>query len=104
VGETVRFFFGVGGPNKDSSFHVVGEGFDRLHPEGASEVLTDVQTTLVPPGGATMAELKLDAPGHYMIEDHHITRLEKGAMAQLEVEGDASPDVFAALGGSDATD
>jgi nitrite reductase (NO-forming) len=94
VGETVRFFFGVGGPNKDSAFHVVGEGFDVLHPEGATEALTNVQTTLVPPGGATMAEMKLTVPGHYMVEDHHITRLEKGAMAQLEVEGDANPDVF----------
>jgi nitrite reductase (NO-forming) len=94
IGETVRFFFGVGGPNKDSAFHVVGESFDRLHPEGATEVLTDVQTTLVPPGGATMAEMKLSAPGHYMIEDHHITRLQKGAMADFEVEGDAQPEVF----------
>ena len=94
VGETVRFFYGVGGPNKDSAFHVVGGSFDRLHPEGAAEMLTDVQTTLVPPGGAAMAELKLSAPGHYMIEDHHITRLEKGAMAHLEVDGDANPAVF----------
>ena len=70
VGDTVRFFFGVGGPNKDSAFHVVGGSFDVLHPEGAAEWLTDVQTTLVPPGGATMAEMKLSVPGHYMIEDH----------------------------------
>jgi nitrite reductase (NO-forming) len=97
VGETVRFFFGVGGPNKDSAFHVVGEGFDRLYPEGATEALTNVQTTLVPPGGATMAEFKLSVPGHYMVEDHHITRLEKGAMADFEVEGDPNPDVFTAL-------
>jgi nitrite reductase (NO-forming) len=94
VGETIRFFFGVGGPNKDSAFHVVGESFDRVHPEGATETLTDVQTTLVPPGGATMAEMKLSVPGHYMIEDHHVARLEKGAMAHLEVAGDPNPDVF----------
>lgn len=94
VGETVRFFFGVGGPNKDSAFHVVGESFDRLYPEGARESLTDVQTTLVPPGGATMVEMKLSVPGHYMVEDHHITRLEKGAMANFEVEGDSNPEVF----------
>ena len=98
VGETVRFFFGVGGPNKDSAFHVVGESFDRLYPEGARESLTDVQTTLVPPGGATMAEMKLSVPGHYMVEDHHITRLEKGAMANFEVEGDSNPAVFEHIG------
>jgi nitrite reductase (NO-forming) len=94
VGETIRFFFGVGGPNKDSAFHVVGESFDRVHPEGSAEVLTDVQTTLVPPGGATMVEMKLSVPGHYMIEDHHVSRLEKGAMAHLEVEGDANNALF----------
>jgi nitrite reductase (NO-forming) len=94
VGETIRFFFGVGGPNKDSAFHVVGESFDALYPEGAAEALSDVQTTLVPPGGATMAEMKLEAPGHYMIEDHHVGRLEKGAMAHLEVEGAPNPTVF----------
>jgi nitrite reductase (NO-forming) len=94
VGETVRFFFGVGGPNKDSAFHVVGESFDVLHPEGSNEWLTDVQTTLVPPGGATMAEMKLSVPGHYMVEDHHITRLQKGAMADFQVDGEQNPDVF----------
>src|SRR5438270_355766 len=94
VGETIRFFFGVGGPNKDSAFHVVGESFDALYPEGAAEALSDVQTTVVPPGGATMAEIKLEAPGHYMIEDHHVGRLEKGAMANHDVEGDPNPAVF----------
>jgi nitrite reductase (NO-forming) len=101
VGETVRFFFGVGGPNKDSAFHVVGESFDRVHPEGATETLTNVQTTLVPPGGATMVEMKLSVPGHYMIEDHHVTRLEKGGMADLEVEGNADPNLFEHLANTD---
>ncbi len=97
VGETVRIFFGVGGPNLDSAFHVVGGIFDRLWPEGASEPLTNVQTTLVSPGSAVMAELKFDAPGRYMIEDHHITRLEKGAMAEILVEGPENTDVFQLL-------
>ena len=97
VGETVRIFFGVGGPNLDSAFHVVGGIFDKVYPEGASEPQTNVQTTLVPPGGATMVELKFDVPGTYMIEDHHITRLEKGGMAQFIVEGAENPSVFEAL-------
>jgi nitrite reductase (NO-forming) len=94
VGETVRIFFGVGGPAMDSAFHIVGGIFDRLHPDGASEYETNVQTTLVPPGDAVMAELKFDAPGHYMIEDHHITRLQKGAMADIEVDGPDQPQIF----------
>ena len=35
VGETVRIFFGDGGPNKTSSFHVIGEIFDRVYDEGS---------------------------------------------------------------------
>jgi len=49
-----------------------------------------------------MAELKLSVPGLYMIDDHHITRLERGAVAHLEVDGGANPAVFEHLptGGS----
>jgi nitrite reductase (NO-forming) len=35
VGETVRVYFGVGGPNKVSSFHVIGEIFDKVYSEGS---------------------------------------------------------------------
>jgi len=35
VGETVRLFVGNGGPNLISSFHVIGEVFDAVYPEGA---------------------------------------------------------------------
>jgi nitrite reductase (NO-forming) len=98
VGERIRIFFGVGGPNLDSSFHVVGGLFDRVYPEGASEALTNVQTTLVPPGGATIVELTMRVPGNYMIEDHHISRLQKGAAAEIVVGGDQDPTVFEHLG------
>jgi nitrite reductase (NO-forming) len=37
VGETVRFFFGVGGPNFTSSFHVIGEIFDKVYLLGGFE-------------------------------------------------------------------
>jgi nitrite reductase (NO-forming) len=97
VGETVRFFFGVGGPNLTSSFHVIGEIFDRLYPEGASEPLTNVQTTLVPAGGAIMAEMKLQEPGSYILVDHSLGRLQKGAAGFLDVEGAADPAVFAPI-------
>jgi nitrite reductase (NO-forming) len=72
VGDTVRIFFGVGGPNLTSSFHVIGEVFDRVYDQASltSKPLTDVQTTLVPPGGATMVEFKTDFPGRYLLVDH----------------------------------
>jgi|GEM_PF-633957 nitrite reductase (NO-forming) len=97
VDERVRIFFGVGGPNLTSSFHVIGEIFDRIQPEGASEFQTNVQTTLVPAGGATVAEFTADVPGTLIIVDHSLGRLEKGAAAQIVVEGAAKPEIFEAI-------
>ena len=37
VGETVRLFVGDGGPNLVSSFHVIGQIFDTVWPEGNLE-------------------------------------------------------------------
>lgn len=96
VGETVRIFFGVGGPNLTSSLHVIGEVFDRVYNQASltSPPLTDVQTTLVPPGGATMVEFKLDVPGNFILVDHALSRAEKGLAGILEVTGDANPEIF----------
>ena len=94
VGETIRIFFGVGGPNITSSFHIIGEVFDRCYPEGAQEVHTHVQTTLVPAGGATMVELDLEVPGTYTLVDHSLGRVSKGAAGTIVVEGEENPDVF----------
>lgn len=90
TGETVRIFFGVGGPNKTSSFHVIGEIFDRVYTFGSltSEPLTDVQTVTVPPGGATMVEFQVDVPGTYLLVDHALSRAERGLAGYLVVEGD----------------
>ena len=89
VGETVRIFFGNAGPNAVSSFPVIGEIFDKVHPEGASETLSNVQSTLVPAGGATMVEFKTEVPGTYILVDHSLGRLQKGAAGFLDVEGAA---------------
>ena len=94
VGETIRVFFGVGGPNITSSFHIIGEVFDRCYPEAAQEVHTHVQTTLVPAGGATMVELDLEIPGTYVLVDHSLGRVSKGAAGHLVVEGEANPEIF----------
>ena len=95
TGETVRIFFGDGGPNLTSSFHVIGQIFTRVAPYGAiadagqpSEWLTNVQTTTVPPGAATIVELKPDVPGNYTLVDHALSRVMKGASATLHVTGD----------------
>lgn len=98
VGETVRIYFGVGGPNLTSSFHVIGEIFDRVYNQASitSPAATDVQTTLVPPGGATVVEFKLEVPGNYLLVDHALSRLYKGGLGILAVEGPANPAVFKA--------
>lgn len=96
VGETVRIYFGVGGPNYTSSFHVIGEIFDRVYENASltSPPLTNVQTTLVPTGGATIVEFTVDVPGNYILVDHSLSRLERGLAGYLIVEGDEQPDIF----------
>ncbi|MFZ2296231.1 MAG: copper-containing nitrite reductase [Polaromonas sp.] len=96
VGETVRIFFGVGGPNATSSFHVIGEVFDRVYSMAdlTSPPLKNVQTISVPPGGASMVEFKVEVPGRYILVDHALSRLEKGLAGFLYVTGPENPAVF----------
>ena len=96
VGDEVRIFFGVGGPNLISSFHLIGEIFDRVYDLASltSPPLTDVQTTIVPPGGATMVEFKVDYPGKYILVDHALSRAEKGLAGFLTVTGEADAKIF----------
>ncbi len=96
VGDTIRIFFGVGGPNFTSSFHVIGEMLDRVYNLGGvlSEPLRGIQTVLVPPGGAVITELKLEVPGNYLLVDHALSRLERGLVGILHVEGAPNPEIF----------
>lgn len=88
VGETVRLFVGNGGPNLVSSFHVIGEIFDKVYVEGGDLVNKNVQTTLVPAGGAAITEFKVDVPGTFIMVDHSIFRaFNKGALGMLKVNG-----------------
>jgi nitrite reductase (NO-forming) len=96
VGENIRIYFGNIGPNGVSSFHIIGEIFDKVYSEGSlgGTVNRNVQTTLVPSAGATIVEFKLDVPGTYTLVDHSIFRVAKGAIGQLVAEGAANPAVF----------
>ncbi|GHE65990.1 hypothetical protein GCM10019059_27080 [Camelimonas fluminis] len=89
VGETIRIFFGVGGPNFTSSFHVIGEIFDNVYPMGSVEAppVKSVQTVLVPPGGATIVDFKIDRGGNYVLVDHALSRAERGLAGHLIVDG-----------------
>ncbi len=98
VGETVRIFFTVGGPNLTSHFHIIGEHFDRALNWGSfGSVATDVQTIGVPSGDATMVELKTEVPGTFLLVDHAISRVYKGAIGHLTVTGPDQPDIYRQL-------
>ncbi|OWK97935.1 nitrite reductase, copper-containing [Kaistella haifensis DSM 19056] len=95
VGETVRFFVGNGGPNLTSSFHVIGEIFDKVYIEGGSKINENVQTTVIPPGGAAIVEFKATVPGEYVIVDHAIFRaFNKGALGKIKITGADNPKVY----------
>lgn len=95
VGETVRLYVGNGGPNLVSSFHVIGEIFDNVRVEGGDLLNHNVQTTLIPAGGAAIVEFKVEAPGNYVLVDHSIFRaFNKGALAILEVEGEENERIY----------
>ncbi len=96
VGDKIRMYVGNGGVNLISSFHVIGEIFDIVYPNasigGALEYNT--QATAVLPGGASIVEFTVDVPGKYLLVDHALARMNKGAWAVLEVTGDENIEVF----------
>lgn len=100
VGESVRLFVGNGGPNLVSSFHVIGEVFDNVYGEGGTLVSQkNVQTTLVPAGGAAMVEFRSEKPGSLTIVDHSIFRAAKGALGMMTIRGVDNPEVFKQIKG-----
>ncbi len=96
VGDKVRIFFGNAGPNLISSFHVIGTIFENVYREGdlVSTPGHSIQTTLVPAGGATVVEFKLEVPGNYTLVDHAIFRVEKGATGFIKAEGNPNYDIY----------
>ncbi|WP_281309741.1 copper-containing nitrite reductase [Flavobacterium flavigenum] len=95
VGETVRIFMGNGGPNLVSSFHVIGEIFDKVHIEGGDMINKNVQTTLIPAGGSAIVEFKVEVPGTFILVDHSIFRaFNKGALGMLKVEGEENKKIY----------
>jgi nitrite reductase (NO-forming) len=95
TGETVRLYVGNGGPNLVSSFHVIGEIFDKVWFEGGTRFQENVQTTLIPAGGAVIAQFKLEVPGSYILVDHSIFRaFNKGALAILKADGPERKDIY----------
>ena len=100
--ETVRLFVGNIGPNLVSSFHLIGEIFDTVYREGdLSTPAHNVQTTLIPSGGVTVVDFKIEMPGDFTLVDHSIFRINKGAMGQIHVEGPERPDILKKISGGE---
>ncbi len=95
AGEKIRMFVGNGGPNLVSSFHVIGEIFDKVYVEGGTKYQENVQTTLIPAGGSAVVEFKADVPGNFVLVDHSIFRaFHKGALGILKVDGEKDPAIY----------
>jgi len=96
VGDTVRIFFGDGGPNLTSSFHIIGEIMDKAWAWGSlsNPPERDIQTISVPPGGALIAQFKVHVPGRYILVDHALGRMTQGLAGYLEVRGTPAPALY----------
>jgi nitrite reductase (NO-forming) len=96
AGETIRMFFGVGGPNFTSSFHIIGEILDRVYQAGGvgAQPLSGIQTVSVAPGGAVIADLKIERGGRFVLVDHALSRTERGLAGFLIVDGPLSDEIM----------
>ena len=99
VGDRVRFFVVNAGPSMDSDFHVVGDVFDRVYPDGnPAHVLQSVQTYTVPAGGGAVFETVFDkdasGEGIYAFVTHSFADAEKGAVGMIQV---GTPKQFATM-------
>jgi len=83
-GELVRLYVVNAGPNRISSFHVVGGIFERVFQDGShADPLLGVQTVAVPVGGGSIFEVRLREPGDYPFVSHAFADATKGAVGVL---------------------
>ena len=94
VGEKVRVFFGVGGPNVGSNFHIIGEIFDKVYSGSPDTFVANEETWYVPPGSVSIIEFKLDVPGKYLLVDHALWRVAKGAAGVLVATGEHDETIY----------
>jgi nitrite reductase (NO-forming) len=48
-------------------------------------------------GGAAAVDITLQVPGNYLLVDHALSRIERGLVGVLQVEGPDNPEVFQKL-------
>ncbi len=85
VGQPVRIYVVDAGPTLGSSFHVVGSIFDSYQHDGnPDDVLHNVSTQFIPPGGAAVFELTFPEAGTYPFVSHAMRDMDLGAMGRFE--------------------
>src|SRR5690606_35838745 len=86
---------GTAGPHLASGVHGIGDVFDRVWLEAGAMINRDVQTTVIPAGGAAVVEFEADVPASLTLVDHAIFRaFNKGAIGSLVVTGEEDHVVF----------
>ena len=96
VGDRIRIWVLAAGPNRGSSFHVVGGQFDTVFREGALDLTPGEgdggsQALGLFPAQGGYVELALPEAGHYPFVTHAMSDAERGAHGILEaVEPGAS--------------
>lgn len=82
--ELLRLYVVNAGPNRTSSFHVVGGIFERVYQDGShTSPLAGVQTADIPVGGGSIFEVRLREPGDYPFVTHAFADATKGAVGVL---------------------
>ncbi|TNU72246.1 copper oxidase, partial [Miniimonas arenae] len=92
VGERVRIWVLDVGPNRPSSFHIVGGQFDTVFAEGdyllrdgGSTGTGGSQALALQPAQGGFVELTFPQAGHYSVVSHVMSDAEKGAGGVVEV-------------------
>jgi nitrite reductase (NO-forming) len=95
-GDKVRVFMVTGGPNKGSNFHIIGTIWDKVYKGHSKDAVRNEETVVVPPGSAAVFELITPVPGQYLIVDHALWRVPKGAGGFMWVDqtDDWPDDIF----------
>ena len=94
----MRIFFGVGGPNFTSSFHVIGEIFDKVYALGGADQPAAAKASR--PSRCRAGRRRRSSsssskvPGNYTLVDHALARMERGLVGILHVEGAPNPEIY----------
>jgi nitrite reductase (NO-forming) len=90
AGERVRIWVLDAGPNRPTSFHVVGAQFDTAYAEGAwllrpGTARGGSQSLSLGPGQGGFVETVFDEAGHYPFVSHVMADAERGAHGVVQV-------------------